>query len=301
MEINDPKHSAFLQEIPLFKALDEHQLKAVVKHLYTKEVSRDEIIFSRLEKEHVLYIVRYGELHLELVGGEDMKFEKGDIFGEVAFLNNNLRTGTVKAREASLLFCLNSEDLLDPTRIPADAALKIVLELARKLSSYLESAQNISTRRLIELGENEFVEFKSSLRYNFHTKKYGKEIEHAVLKTIAAFLNTSGGTLIIGVDDDKNIIGIGQDRFQDSDHVLLHLTRILQERIGTEHARFVKGTLEQSNGKEVLRVDVKPAPSPAYLTYNSEEVFYVRTGPATTPMRVSEVYNYILSRFYGNK
>ena len=301
MHFDDPKHSAFLQGVPVFRALDEQQLKAVVKHLYPKEVGRDQIVFSRLEKEHVLYIVRYGELILELVGGEDMRFEKGDIFGEIAFLNNNLRTGTVKAREASLLFCLNSEDLLDPSRIPAEAALKIVLELARKLSSYLESAQNISTRRLIELGENEFVEFKSSMRYNFHTKKYGKEIEHAVLKTIAAFLNTSGGTLIVGVDDDRNIIGISHDQFQDSDHVLLHLTRILQERIGTEHARFVKGTVEQSNGEQVLRVDVKPAPSPAYLTYNNEEVFFVRTGPATTPMPVSEVYNYIRSRFYGNK
>ena len=301
MKLKDPKHLTFLREVPVFKALNPDQLKAVIDHLYEKGVEKDEIVFSRLEKEHVLYIVRYGELFLEMVGGEDVVYGKGDVFGEIAFLNNNLRTGTVKAKERSLLFCLDREDLFDTNKIPADAALAIVLELARKLSSYLENAQNTSTRRLIELGENEFVEFKSSLRYNLHTKKYGKEIEHAALKTIAAFLNSSGGTLIVGVDDGKNIIGIGNDQFQDADHVLLHLSRIIQERIGMEHTRYVKGTVEESNGVQVLRVDVKPAPSPAYVTYNSEEIFFVRTGPATSPMQVSEVYNYIRSRFFGNK
>ncbi len=291
----------FLSEVFIFEGLSEKQLQSVAKHLTMKEVKAGEVVFSRLEREQVLYIVRYGEFILEMIGGDDLRFSKGDVFGEIAVINNNLRTGTVKAQESSLLFCLDGNDLHDPARIAPEISLHIILRLARRITTYLESAQNTSTQRLIELGENELVEFKSTLRYNLHSGRFGKEIEHAALKTIAAFLNSSGGTLVVGVDDDRNICGLEKDQFKDDDHVLLHLTNIIQERISTEHTRFVKGTVEQSNGLRVLRVDVKPAPTPAYLAYNSEEMLYVRTGPSTTPLRVSEIYSYIRSRFHENK
>lgn len=61
---------------------------------------------------------------------------------------------------------------------------------------------NLSVEELIHRGESERLEFKSTLRWNLHTDSKDKRIEHAVLKTIAAFLNTQGGTLLIGVEDD---------------------------------------------------------------------------------------------------
>lgn len=299
MDLFEPKHYNFLKEVSILKSLSKEQLKAVTRCLLPKDVERNEVVFSRLEKEQVLYIVRFGELKLDMIGRDDTLFSKGDVFGEIAVLNNNFRTGTIKATEPSLLFCLHGIDLLDPKKIPAEASLQIVVELAKKVSTYLTNAQNTSTYRLIELGEDEFTEFKSTLRYNLHTKKNGKEIEHASLKTIAAFLNSAGGTLLIGVDDKKNILGLQPDAFKDDDHMLLHLTSIIQERISMEHTQFIKGTVEESDGLKVLRIDVKPASSPAYLTYNQEEMLFVRTGPATSQMRVSEVYSYIQARFHG--
>ncbi len=301
MNILEGKHFEFLKGLSIFKNLEEPHLKVVAKCLTTKEVERGEVVFSRLEKEEVLYMVRYGEMKLEMPGVEDIRFKKGDVFGEIAVINNNFRTGTIRAEAPSLLFCLDGKDLTNDNRIPSVAALKIVFELAKRITSYLENFQNTSTQRLIELGENEFVEFKSSLRYNMHTKKFGREIEHAALKTIAAFLNSAGGTLIVGVDDRQNILGLEKDKFKDDDHMLLHLSNIIQERISMEHTQYIKGSVEQSNGLKILRIDVKPAATPAYLTQNDLEMLYVRTGPATSSMRVSEVYSYILTRFHGNK
>lgn len=299
MNLFDSKHLDFLKEVSIFHNLTEKELDDVTKMLLPKEVSENEVVFSRLEKEQVLYIVRYGQLKLEKVGAEDIFFKKGDVFGEIAVLNNNFRTGTIKATEPSLLFCLHGKDLLNDKKIPASAALKIVVEMAKKITSYLTSAQNTSTQSLIEQGENEYVEFKSTLRYNLHTKKFGKEIEQASLKTLAAFLNSAGGTLIVGVDDNKNILGLESDQFKDDDHMLLHLTKIIQERISMEHTQFIKGIVENSNGFKVLRIDVKPATSPAYVENGNDEIFYVRTGPATSQMKVSEIYSYIQARFYG--
>ena len=298
MNLFEPKHFDFLKKVSIFKQFSESQLKQVIKSITTKDVAENEVVFSRLEKEQVLYIVRYGELKLELAGGELIIYKKGDVFGEIAVINNNFRTGTIKATEPALLFCLNRDDILDKNIIPAELALKIVMEMAKKISGYLSNLQNTSTQSLIEGGESELVEFKSTLRYNIHTQKFGKEIEHAGLKSIAAFLNSAGGTLIIGVDDNKNILGLENDNFRDDDHLLLHLTKIIQERISIEHTQFIKGTVEESNGLKVLRIDVKPATTPAYVTHNNDELLYVRTGPATSQMRVSEIYSYIQNRFY---
>ncbi len=297
MNLLDKKHFEFLKSISIFENLDEKELKTVAKYLIPKEVDENEMVFARLEKEQVLYIVRYGKLKLEMVGHEDKFFEKGDVFGEVAVINNKHRSGTIKAIEPSYLISLNGNDLLNEDKIPANIAIKIFIHLARMISSYLTTAQNTSTHSLIEEGESEFVEFKSTLRYNLFTKKFDKEIEHAALKTIAAFLNTSGGTLILGVDDNKQVLGLKEDNFKDDDHMMLHLTKLIQDRIGIQHTRFINSNVEASDNKKVLRVDVKPGSSPAYLMHNKDEVFYVRTGPATSQMKVSEIYNYIQSRF----
>ena len=297
MNLLDKKHLDFLKSVAIFKDLDIKELEAIIKYLSPKEVDENEMVFARLEKEQVLYIVRYGKLKLEMIGHDDKFFEKGDVFGEVAVINNKHRSGTIKAVEPSLLISLNGNDLLNEEKIPAKTAIKIFIHLARMISSYLTTAQNTSTHSLIEEGESEFVEFKSTLRYNLFTKKFDKEIEHAALKTIAAFLNTSGGTLILGVDDNKQILGLQEDKFNDDDHMMLHLTKLIQERIGIQHTRFINSNVEASDNKKVLRVDVKPGSSPAYLLHNKDEVFYVRTGPATSQMKVSEIYNYIQSRF----
>ena len=65
--------------------------------------------------------------------------------------------------------------------------------------------------KLIEKGENERVEFKSSLRHDYRQVKTDKNLEHVILKSIAGFLNGNGGTLLIGVDDFGEILGLAND------------------------------------------------------------------------------------------
>ena len=78
-----------------------------------------------------------------------------------------------------------------------------------------ESKVKLSTTsdilKLIENGENEKIEFKSSLRYDYHQVNTDKNLEHVILKSIAGFLNGKGGTLLIGVDDYGEILGLAND------------------------------------------------------------------------------------------
>jgi hypothetical protein len=55
------------------------------------------------------------------------------------------------------------------------------------------------------------VEFKSSARWDVKNGKPEKFIERIIVKTVAALLNTQGGTLVIGVEDDGKVYGLTED------------------------------------------------------------------------------------------
>lgn len=127
-----------------------------------------------------------------------------------------------------------------------------------------DSSLEISTRQLIAQGENSPVEFKSTLRRNLVTGNDDVKIEGAVLKTIAAFLNTDGGTLLVGISDDRRIMGLGADGFASADKAMLHLTNLIRGRIGSQSAAYVKMRIEvMDNGLEILRVDCRRSAIPA--------------------------------------
>lgn len=298
MKITDPSHIAFLKQVPIFKKLNEDELLVVIKYLSIKEIEDNSLVFSRYEKEQVLYIVRYGKLKLDLAGGKSKIYKKGEVFGEIGLINNNFRTGSIQTIEPTLLLCLNRIDLMDDNKIQASIAMKIIVELANMIATYLSTVENTSTYRLIEQGENDYVEFKSTLRFNLFAKKFDKEIEHAALKTVTGFLNSGGGTLLIGVDDNKTVLGLDNDKFTNDDKTLLHFIKLVEDRIGMQYTGYLNSSIESVNGVKLLRVDIKPSKTPAYLKHGNSEILYVRSGPSTSQMKVSEIYDYVKSRFH---
>jgi type I restriction enzyme R subunit len=81
---------------------------------------------------------------------------------------------------------------------------------------YLRAHRN--AEELSKRGESKTLEFKSTLRWNLkEDRQDDKFVTHAVLKTIAAFLNTDGGDLLIGVADDGSIVGIERDQLESDD------------------------------------------------------------------------------------
>ena len=86
-----------------------------------------------------------------------------------------------------------------------------------RLQAVREQLATDSLATRIKHGETATVEFKSNLRWNINAKKFDREIENAVLKTIVAFCNTAGGELLIGVADDGSVVGIEHDGFPNDD------------------------------------------------------------------------------------
>lgn len=152
--------------------------------------------------------------------------------------------------------------------------------------------------QMIRGGENNKVEFKTSFRWDVYQNKKNPAIEHASLKTVAAFLNSDGGDLLIGVEDDGNIQGIEIDRFDNDDKFLLHFWNLVKSSLGQESTPFINTFLEKFDGKTVCRVTCKPSPFPVFLEQKGfDEEFYIRTGPGSTSLKIRETMNYISERF----
>lgn len=160
----------------------------------------------------------------------------------------------------------------------------------------LENRQKEDIQRLIRDGESNRLEFKSTLRTNLETGETDKRMEKAVLKTIVAFLNTDGGNLLIGVDDDGDIIGADIQSFENKDKMGLHLTNLIASKIGNSFLPFITFNLIDFDDKVVIRVKCDPCPMPVFYKDGKIEIFYVRSGPRTEELTGMTLISYIRNR-----
>ena len=146
-------------------------------------------------------------------------------------------------------------------------------------------------------GESEAVELKSTMRTNLHTGTKDPRMELAVLKTLASFLNTNGGTLIVGVSDDGSPIGIETDGFPNEDKMGLHLVNIVKSRMGIQAMTSLHAHFDDHDDCRVMVVKCRRAPSPVFVKDGETERFYIRTGPSTTELSASQTQEYVKRKF----
>jgi hypothetical protein len=153
-----------------------------------------------------------------------------------------------------------------------------------------------SIRAIIAEGENRYVEFKSTMRMNLHTEKPGKEIEMAWMKGVAGFLNTDGGILLIGVTDEGEITGLERDVFENDDKCRLHFKNLISKHIGADLSKYIRFIMVPMDGKTVGVVRCDRASEPVFVKDGNKEHFYIRNGPSSDELPVSQALNYIKHR-----
>lgn len=168
--------------------------------------------------------------------------------------------------------------------------------LYRFKTSQVNKDKSISLEELLENGESETIEFKSSLRWDYKQNKTNKEIELAVLKTIAAFMNTSGGNLLIGIDEDSNIIGLLKDyqqlKIKSKDGFEQFLMNIASLHLGPDCCKNIQIHFSEYQGKDVCTIKVIHIKTPVFLRYQQTTSFYVRTGNSTRELNIEEALKY---------
>ncbi|NOY93393.1 MAG: ATP-binding protein [Deltaproteobacteria bacterium] len=185
------------------------------------------------------------------------------------------------------------------------AALDARLRRSEEAISRLERLVARDVPTLIRRGESEHVEFKSSVRWDLRTEKVNKALSQVVAKTIVALANHQGGSLLIGVDDDGDILGLERDyqtlKSRDRDGFAQFLMTLVRERMGGHVCRLVHVLFSEIDGQDVCRVAVEAADQPVYLQDGGQSRFFVRTGNASRELDAREIVEYVAARWNGGR
>jgi CheY-like chemotaxis protein len=171
----------------------------------------------------------------------------------------------------------------------------------RQLRRFLTTIRKIGNLRpiaeLIKLSESPRLEFKSTFQWNVKQNRKNEDLRLSVLKTIAAFLNCEGGTLVIGVEDNSKLYGLEQDLAllskQNLDQFEQTIVNLVCDRIGANFTQLLKTRFETIEEKAVCAIDVQKSDKPAFLKSNKGLEFYIRAGNTSRAIDIPDLYNYL--------
>jgi len=186
------------------------------------------------------------------------------------------------------------EDELALNPIGSDQTLRQIDHMLDVVGGLADSDKVMS---VIRGGESKQTEFKETLTLDVKKQTREKYIELSAIKTIAAFMNSASGTLLVGVNDAGEILGVDHEinkLYKTHDDFLLKFRNMIKERIGGQAYDFIDYRLVKVGDKHVLLVECEQSPVPIYVDDND---FYVRTNPATDKLDGPKMVTYISSHF----
>tara|TARA_Y100000589_G_scaffold311526_1_gene330930 strand:+ start:175 stop:1569 length:1395 start_codon:yes stop_codon:yes gene_type:complete len=154
----------------------------------------------------------------------------------------------------------------------------------------------------IQIGETQNIEFKQSysldvcksFKENYEIKKE-KYMQEIILKSITGFLNTEGGTIFIGVRDDKEIIGIERELKllfdNNDDDILKNLADQIKDNFGKGNP-LINFKIQEVFKKKILII--KCSVSKKHIFFKSN--YYVRKGPTTQKISNPEEFQKYLEQ-----
>jgi len=180
-------------------------------------------------------------------------------------------------------------------------AVIVLMVVWRWQKKYLRFDRGDRVRELLDEGESESMELKTSFRWDLREQKYNKELEKAIVRSIAGFLNSEGGVLIVGATDNKVILGLENDYKtlpkSNRDSWENHLNQTVKNYLGLQLRRLIKVGFSELDGKDVAVIEINKADKPVYLQDGESEQFFLRTGNSTNALSISAATEYISSHW----
>jgi hypothetical protein len=174
------------------------------------------------------------------------------------------------------------------------------------LDNYLSGLTEVDIRKdvseLILQPESETLEFKETWAYDIRqSEQNGKPTKNAKLqlsciKTVAAFLNSNGGSLFIGVSDDNQLIGLERDislTKLDKDKFERNISEVLMNALGASKKPYYSINLFEIDEHVICKVETKPCNlSKNWVAFEGEQLFFIRNGNSTISLKGAAVDDY---------
>jgi CRP-like cAMP-binding protein len=145
--MNDLKQTVgFLENVPLFHGLNNRQLERLGKRMIERQYTAGQPIVSQGQGGEGIFVVVSGkaEAFRQRADGEKVPvnaFGPTDFFGELALLDDGLRTASVVASEPTQCLALTRWDFLTVLREDVEMSVTILQELAKRFRRALDSLE----------------------------------------------------------------------------------------------------------------------------------------------------------------
>lgn len=299
--------------VNLFKGFnvsnDDYNIeKNVVADWKTRNYGRKPMAsFSRIDNDGIMYFMRSFSFY-EGMGDEIARNES--YLGVIFFEDELLKEAKYQDR---MFFII-------PMSVVVFGVLMIIAVLYfarhdRRLGEHMYELPSCEQdwKTFIAKGEGAFLEFKSALRWNLLKECKDLRIEEAIMKAVSAFGNSEGGILLIGINDEGQIVGLENDyttlKTPDKDSFELHMRNLLNSEYGIEFtAKNIHIEFPVLEGKEFCAVAVSKSDKPLYVKMTDSksgakfEKFYVRSGNSSREIaQLSEIAKFTEGRFKKKK
>lgn len=149
-----PPDLAFLEATPVFGAPVRPALELIAEHLQRRVLPASSLVLAEGEGAREMYVVERGGVEVRVHRDPDDEDDlvvatlgPGDCFGEMALLDIQPRSATVRTVGETTLLVLRYRELLEIRKRDPEAFLLLVLNLAREVSRRLRASE----RHLVEL------------------------------------------------------------------------------------------------------------------------------------------------------
>lgn len=157
-------------------------------------------------------------------------------------------------------------------------------------------------KHIIQGGESEYVEFKPALHYNFKTNEAGISIKNKIAITICSFLNSKGGFLFIGLNDDGSVQGLDKDfslsdKPNARDYFQNQFDDTIRQFLSFSVKSNITGKFQEIEDKTIFFVCVTPSQRPVFLKKPKEKEFWVRGNAGNNKLDIEQTVNYCFDKW----
>ena len=172
------------------------------------------------------------------------------------------------------------------------------------LDDIIKDIPDLELAHLLEKEESVQHELKSSLRFSLKTNKIEDYLINPILKTIVAFLNTEGGHLLVGIEENQkgeNIVrGIEIDKFKSQDEWHRFLKDKIKTRIDLKYLENnIKVEFKKIDKKTLAIIKVAALDKRDHALLDENKIFE-RKGPSNEELPIKKIGEWILSRVEKN-
>lgn len=189
----------------------------------------------------------------------------------------------------------NYEDFLAERR---RLIAKSINALMKSLESGGKPFAEQSVEEKISEPESNNFEIKASMIWDYQTNSVNKGLILPIIKTIAAFLNTEGGALLVGVHDrTREVLGLEKDFGSfgakgDWDTWLQTLVNAVNAHLGKELAHYLTTKRHVVGGKSIAEIEVRRSSKPIYVDPEGKAEFYIRLANTTHVLNSRQSHDY---------